>query len=111
MTPAVSIIATIPIKLKGAKEERFFIRQSGSRTTAVRPKRVWERVKPKPRALTKPANVSARTILYANKANIVFAVQENAGIQEVEEPRVFSHALLYEDAPVIAQIRPIKEKL
>jgi hypothetical protein len=30
-------IARIPIKLNGAKEDRFFIRQSGSKTIDVKP--------------------------------------------------------------------------
>lgn len=44
-------------------------------------------------------------------AKKVLTTHETAGIQAVDAPTLFSHAPLYEVAPVIAHKRPIREKL
>ena len=44
-------------------------------------------------------------------AKKVLTTQETAGIQAVLAPTLFSHAPLYDEAPVMAQRRPMSEKL
>ena len=106
---AVYTIPIIPRREKGARDARFFSKQSGKRIKEVIPIRVLLLVRFNPTVEKRALKVSAKIMEYDKVAKTVIKVQLAAGITLVSSLIVFSHASRYEFVFVYAQTRPIKE--
>lgn len=93
---AVYIIPKLPTKENGAKEDRFFIRQSGKRTAPVKPRVTGILVEATPTVDSKLTNVSPRIIEYAKHAQTVLKVTAEAGNQLLDFETVALQASRYD---------------
>ena len=82
----------IPKREKGAREERFFKRQSGSNTNDVMDNRVLVLLNCSPKVAKIALKVSANIMEYARVAETVMKVQLMDGILEVSLLIDFSQA-------------------
>lgn len=103
MASPVYAIPITPNRLNGANDARSFIQHNGNSTTPVSANNTIVLLSV-PNRLEK---VSASTIENARHARLVFIVADHAGIHPVPGPTDFSHASLYDVAPVYAHTFPI----
>ena len=89
---AVYIIPIMPASEKGARDDRFFIKQRGRRTSVVTPSRTFVLPQSYPIVERRALKLSAKTIEYARMAHPVLNVQDTEGIQLVSVPTVLSQA-------------------
>lgn len=82
----------IPNREKGARDERFLSKQSGSKIVDVIPNREAVLLNTSPKEAKIALNVSAKIMEYASVAHTVMKVQLMDGILLLAFPTLFSHA-------------------